>query len=312
MSIGFPDGQRITQWLGSPVVKATAAAIGNVLHTDGPFNLASWASIVVAIKPTGGQVTVTVRQRVTGGAVTLELPQTFIVNPGSVLFESIVLFGDEVYVDLTGSAPGVTVDYAVYPSNTTTNAQVLANATINLQHNDVLVAAEPTLDLEDARGLTWTIVDDAPGTRLKITPQRVLAGLRGYPSAARVIGTGGANAGYMLIDSTLFGSTGFSQAGVGIIVPDTGYYDCTGLVEWAANAAGSRTINFRVLTGGAGFVRDEPALVQQPVNGDVTRMGYSLPIQLNAGQQIALLCQQTSGGNVNLNTGVLSAMFLGA
>lgn len=47
-----------------------------------------------------------------------------------------------------------------------------ANVTnqINFQHNDVLVAAEQTLDFEDATGFAWTVVDDAANTRVKVTP----------------------------------------------------------------------------------------------------------------------------------------------
>jgi hypothetical protein len=175
-SIGFPDGQRITQWLGAPIVQATARAIGNVLVEDGPYNLASWASVILAIKPTGGNVTATIRQKINGGPAGLELDETFVVAVGTTLFTSVVLFADTVYLDLTGSAPGVTVDYALYPANTTTNAQVLASANLNFQKNEVLVAAEPTLDFVDAGANTWTLTDDAPNTRMKVTPVRILTG----------------------------------------------------------------------------------------------------------------------------------------
>lgn len=174
-SIGFPDGQRITQWLGAPIVEAAGLVIGNVLHSDGPFSLASWASVIVAIKPTGGNVTVRVRQQISGGPPGLELDETFVIPAGATAFEAVVLFGDAVTLELTGSAPGVSVDYALYPSNSTTNAQVLTQATINVQHNDVLVAAEATLDFEDASGFAWGVVDDAPNTRVKITPPAIVA-----------------------------------------------------------------------------------------------------------------------------------------
>lgn len=39
------------------------------------------------------------------------------------------------------------------------------------QHNDVAAGTEPILDFEDAAGvLTWTLLDDVPGTRMKVTP----------------------------------------------------------------------------------------------------------------------------------------------
>lgn len=44
----------------------------------------------------------------------------------------------------------------------------VTGSTVNVQHNDVLVAAEPTLDFEDGTGLAWTVTDDAPNTRVKL------------------------------------------------------------------------------------------------------------------------------------------------
>lgn len=171
-SIGFPDGQRITQWLGSPLASATALAIGAGNHVDGPFNLASWASVIVAVKATGGTVTVTVTQTINGGPPGLALAQQFVVPAGQTLFESVVLFGDTVTLTLQGSAPGETVDYALYPANTTTNAQVLATASLNFQHNEVLVAAEAALDFVDVGASVFTVTDDPTNGRIKVSMPR--------------------------------------------------------------------------------------------------------------------------------------------
>jgi hypothetical protein len=171
MSSGYPDGQKITQWIGAAIAEAQALALGAGAHTDGPFVLGSWASIIVSLKPTGGPVTVTITQQVAGAPASLALVESVIVPAGAVLFEAFVLFGDTVSVTFQGSAGGTLLDYAITPSNTTTNAQVLTNATIGVQHNDVLIAAEPTLDFVDGpTGLVQTIVDDGPGTRVKVTP----------------------------------------------------------------------------------------------------------------------------------------------
>lgn len=43
-------------------------------------------------------------------------------------------------------------------------------STLNIQHNDTLVATQPTLDFEDAAAITWTVVNDAANTRVKVTP----------------------------------------------------------------------------------------------------------------------------------------------
>lgn len=169
-SVGYPDYQRITQWLGAPLVQGTGVAVFPGPHVDGPLEAANFASIIVAVKAIGGNVTVTLRQTVPGGPASLELVETIIVPAGSTLFEAFVLFGAAVELDLTGSIAGTTVDYALYPSNTTTNAQVITNATINVQKNGVLIAAEPTLDFVDGLVGAWTITDDGPGTRVLITP----------------------------------------------------------------------------------------------------------------------------------------------
>lgn len=170
MPTGYPDWQKIAQWLGAPIAQATALALGAGTHTDGPFPLASWASVVVAIKPTGGPVTVTVKQQVGGAPVSLVEAPSVVVPNGQVVFESFVLFGDSVSLILQGAIVGTTVDYAFYPSNTTTNAQLLASAVLQFQHNEVLVASEPGLDFVDDLGFPWSVTDDAPNSRIKVKP----------------------------------------------------------------------------------------------------------------------------------------------
>jgi len=169
-SYGFTDGQEITGWLGVPFEEATGRVIGAGSYVAGPFTCTNFASVVVAVKATGGNVTVKVTQSVASGPGSLQLAESIVVAAGGVDFEAFVLFGDTFTVEFDGSVAGTSIDYAIYPSNTTTNAQVITAATINVQHNDVLVAAEPTLDFEDPAGGAWTIVDDAPNTRVKITP----------------------------------------------------------------------------------------------------------------------------------------------
>jgi hypothetical protein len=207
-SIGYPDFQKIAQWIGAPIVQQTGLALGNGVHDDGPFNLASWASVVVAIKPTGGKVTVTVKQKISGGPATLELDTTFTVDAGATVFESIVLFGDAVTLHLAGDTIGETVDYALFPSNATTNAQLSTNPSIGFQLNDVLVATEPALDFEDAGGFKWSVLDDAAGARVKVTPPKIITG--------RVSGAGAIQAG-----------TGFS-----VVRNSVGNYTVTYSVAW--------------------------------------------------------------------------------
>lgn len=172
-SHGYPDWQRYSVWLGTPLVQATALAIGAGSHTDGPFQVSNYASIILAIKPTGGQITATIKQTVQGGPTSLILSQQFVIPAGATAFEAVVLLGSTLTLDLQGSAGGETVDYALYPSNTTTNAQVITAATVDVQHQGVLVAAEPAIDLVDGLGITWTVADDGPGRRVLATPNLV-------------------------------------------------------------------------------------------------------------------------------------------
>lgn len=185
---GYADGQAITGWLGVPLVDTTGLALGAGSHTDGPFIVTNFASVIVAIKATGGPVTLKVKQAISGGPASLVLEEDLVVTAGETVFQSFVLFGDSVSVELDGSVGGTTVDYAVVPSNTTTNAQVIQAATINVQHNDALVGTEQTLDFEDGNGLTWVIADDGPNQRVKITP----SGLALVPIGDVVVGAGGA------------------------------------------------------------------------------------------------------------------------
>lgn len=166
---GYPDWQKIQQWLGTPVVTNIGRAIPVAPITDGPFNLASWASVVVAIKPTGGNVTVTVNQAIQGAPASLVDQGQVVAPAGQVTFASFVLFGDAVSLTLQGAGAGVTADYTLYPSNTTTNAKLLASAVTAYQKNGVLVASESVLDLIEGVGVRLTLADDPTNTRMHVT-----------------------------------------------------------------------------------------------------------------------------------------------
>lgn len=168
-AVGYPDYQKLSQWLGAPLVQGTGVVIGAGTHVDAAIEAANFASVIVALKATGGNVTVRVKQTVPGGPASLVLTQDVIVVAGATLFEAFVLFGSAVELDLIGTLAGTSVDYALYGSNTTTNAQVITQATINVQKAGVLVAAEPTLDLLDGPGIKITAVDDPTNTRILLT-----------------------------------------------------------------------------------------------------------------------------------------------
>jgi hypothetical protein len=307
VSIGFPDGQRITQWLGAVVVTATGLVIGNVLHEDGPFNLASWASVIVAIKPTGGNVTVTVKQQISGGPPSLIEPVTVVVPAGQTVFESVVLFGDVVTLQLLGSAPGVSVDYALYPSNVTTNAQVLASATVNFQKDEVLVAAEPTLDLLTANQNLWTLTDDAPNTRMKLALLAGLPSVLANRSAADVWGNNGGGTGGeqpMALDLEAWDTDGFHDLAVNtsrLTVPAglAGKYLAIGWTSWQLSAAGFRQVGFKKNGVAQQGVNIQPGVA---VGGEQDMQVLQF-LSLAVGDYVELGVFQNSGGNLNTNSG---------
>lgn len=62
----------------------------------------------------------------------------------------------------------------------TSQGSLNVTSSIGFQHNDVLVANESAVDFEDSAGnLAWTVADDAPNSRVKVTP--TVTGLQGNP-----------------------------------------------------------------------------------------------------------------------------------
>jgi len=64
------------------------------------------------------------------------------------------------------------------------------NSPLNFQHQGVLVAAEPTLDFVDQDGTIWTVSDDAPNTRIKVSLPNFLQMLTGSGGHTIAISTG--------------------------------------------------------------------------------------------------------------------------
>lgn len=174
---GHPDFQAFPQWIGDPLVSNAALAIGAGLHTDLGINLSNYASVIVAVKPTGGGITATLKQMIHNGPGALVVSTQWTIASGVTTFEQIILQGSIVELDLQGDTPGETVAYALYGSNTATNAQVSSVNVVNFLHNGILVKAEPGLDLDDATAvgnpshapITWTATDNA-GTSVSYRP----------------------------------------------------------------------------------------------------------------------------------------------
>jgi hypothetical protein len=146
------------------------------------------------------------------------------------------------------------------------------------QHNDLAAGTEPILDFEDAAGvLTWTLTDDVPGTRMKVTPaftspalfpgdvalggdstavfSRLAAATPGIGAAASAFSTGPLNNGRSTIGVYLERSTGrVLTTGVSpgpttsmfatAVVGDTGWrwtMDSNGVMTWGTGVGGGDT-----------------------------------------------------------------------
>lgn len=168
-SSGFPDWQRITQWFAAPVDQGAGVSLDGGDVVSGPFDLLSFASVVVCVKATGGQVTVTVKQTIPGAPASLQTSSAFVVAAGNVVFEPIVLDAGIITVTFHEAAPGTSVDYALVPSNVNSNVAGSLLAQLGFQHNDTPVANETAIDLEDSSSVVWTLADDAANGRVKVT-----------------------------------------------------------------------------------------------------------------------------------------------
>lgn len=240
-SVGFPDWQKITQWLGAPEVSTVGLALGAGVHDDGPFDLASWASVVVAVMPTGGPVSVRLRQQIPGGPPSLTTDTTFAVAAGGVLFEAIVLMAGAVSLELTGTVPGTTVDYALYPSNTTTNAVASGGGTVIVPV--VALAAFPPANPVDGQMLVLVI----PGANNPLTGQPV-RWLCTYDAGAALWHVAGPALAAEVLNQEVYAAAVYGDlatVGPAIDVPRPGVYDislgCTVLLGAVAGMSGFMT-----------------------------------------------------------------------
>lgn len=123
------------------------------------------------------------------------------------------------------------------------------------------------------------------------------AGARGV--APTVVGGGGLGV-FISFDTEDFDSTGsmFTPTSTTITVPDAGFYELKGWVQYAASAAGVRSMQLTV--NGISVVDDSRTSPN-------STLGLSVGIGklLAAGDVIQLVGSQTSGGNLNA-TGRLS------
>lgn len=110
----------------------------------------------------------------------------------------------------------------------------------------------------------------------------------------------------VLFDTTSL-NQGFSDPGVtftDFAVPFSGMYLLTAQVVWESDTTGARNCNIQV-NGSTeiGDRRPADATTRTPVSGSAV---------LEGGDLVGIQVSQTSGGNLDLNTAVLTAVYLGA
>lgn len=76
-------------------------------------------------------------------------------------------------------------------------------ANVNFQHNDVFVAAEPTIDFEDGNGTRWTLTDDGANTRVKVAQMTAGSELAASQATALLLVTAASEATAQLVCPTL-------------------------------------------------------------------------------------------------------------
>lgn len=120
----YPDFQAFPQWTGSPLSQATLNAIGGGTLDTGALPVGSWASIILWAKATAQPITAVVTQTLGAGPAALTISTNVTIPAGAQIADTIVMLGDTVEIVFTGGGAGCKLDYAVVPTNTTTNAQV--------------------------------------------------------------------------------------------------------------------------------------------------------------------------------------------
>lgn len=163
-------------------VQDGSAANGSGVHIVGR-TLRSTATATQNPSAQKGQVSIagiTVPTGVIGWGVcrTLAGGSTYFLVPGSEQFQSLVGTMPQTYVDNTGDGSLVT---GVQSTNTT--GTTLAGASSTVQHNGSLVAAEPNIDFEDGTGVVFTVADDGPNRRVKVTPSINVAAGTSFPGS---------------------------------------------------------------------------------------------------------------------------------
>lgn len=97
-----------------------------------------------------------------------------------------------------------------------------------------------------------------------------------------------------------------TSAGTALQIPVNGLYDLQAYGIWGANATGIRQITIRV--NGAVLQTDRIAATS---SGNPAHAVQQLGYPLNKGDLISAVVQQTSGGNLNLNSLSLTANYVG-
>lgn len=122
---------------------------------------------------------------------------------------------------------------------------------VNIQKNGVLVGAEPIIDFEDGSLVTWAVVDDVPGTRIKITPSFKI--ITGFVAANGVASSG---SGY---------ASSRSSAGRYPITFNTAFSLAPVFIASSTAATGNETltVNAPTTTGGQVNINDAGVAVDR-------------------------------------------------
>lgn len=187
-----------------------------------------------------------------------------------------------------------------------------AATTVNVQHNNVLVGAEPTLDYLDGAEVVYTVVDDGANTRVQVTPT-IAAGGIGRPKLAQAWGGGAVrvnsdfgvaqNTVTAIVFDTVAFNNGATFVNIGanptrVTMPVTGLYAVAGVCQWTNDGNGQRRAYIRINGGSAPWMVNDVT----PGGGIPAIQNVGGPYFFNAGDYIELVVFHDSASISVTNT----------
>lgn len=153
-SLGFPDWQRITQWIGRPLLELDDEPVGIVLEQLLSVRVSSWRSLSIVFASSAGNVYLKPAFS-TAGASSVLVPSPDLYSPGGVVGRiSLPVIGDTFTLSAALALAGQTMDMVVVPTNLEVDElrRVLSFDVLSTIGTNVGAGASTVLDLTGYHG----------------------------------------------------------------------------------------------------------------------------------------------------------------